>query len=283
MSHWSPDELHERGDPESMRLVHILSCQPGLSLPHEQPITILHLGHNGQAEQPVALDLAETRRLLKGLLGSLGTLAPDDLETVGAWLAEVAEGDMEDEEEGEFAPGGRFAVPPVEEALLPHSSSSAPEAPAPPPAPEEVRRPRSRRPFGRALPDRPVKVRFEGETANRRFGFLGAFEMKDALLLVCRRWRPSDTGGRTSDDFLLKVPQPLPKDRRVVFCGRRLGGKRPEGLFISDVAWKRMDATRVGGRVVVNGVALVRIDIWLAWDVCRRRIFKAGCRWDEWA
>ena len=122
-------------------------------------------------------------------------------------------------------------------------------------------------------------VRFEGdEERYRRFGLLAAFRSTIGLVLVCRRRLPKPGGkGFRIDDFLMSLQQPLPADKRVEFHGRCLGG-----MPVSDTTWRRMDAIGRGGRVIVNGIPLVRADRWDAWLACRRRIFTAGCPYSDW-
>src|SRR4051794_17930488 len=65
-------EMADDADPVRQRLkvVHVMDCVPGrTSL--GQPITILTLGHNGEIEEPMMLDIPDTKRLVVDLLVSL--------------------------------------------------------------------------------------------------------------------------------------------------------------------------------------------------------------------
>lgn len=65
--------------PQRLKVMHVLDCTPGFagdprgSTPEAgyEPITILTLSHRGEIEQPVMLDLRDTKLLLKSLRESL--------------------------------------------------------------------------------------------------------------------------------------------------------------------------------------------------------------------
>lgn len=156
------------------------------------------------------------------------------------------------------------------------------ESPGEPQLPERTRRPPTPRPFACALPDCHLKVRFTGEKGYRRFGFLAAFLHEHAMLLVCRRRVPRHGGkGNRIDDFLLSAPTPdlmkSSRDRRAIFLGRHL-----HGLAVSDSDWRLMDGTVEQGEVVVNGLTLHRMKRWPAWDAISRKVFDAGCSYEQW-
>ena len=270
----------------TMQSVYVLDCSPGVVVATSEPITILQVASADEVYLPLSLDMSESRRLLKRLIASLENHGQLERSKVLRWI------DGEDEEDGPASAdrsevGGRFAVP-LEEGSLPTPPPPVPVAPdaarrgtksparkKPPSRPPLVR---SKRPFGRALHDRQVKVLFKGDDDYRRFGLLGAFRDVNSILLVCRRRIPKPGGGGLlRDDFLMMIRQPVPSGNPVTYRGRQLAH-----LPVSATTWRRMDATPDGRRVLVNGLVFTRMDIWAAWDICSRRIFNAGCRFEEW-
>jgi hypothetical protein len=69
------DEISDDDDKElyPAKYVHLMECIPADEESQKQPVTVITFAFNDEIESPLMLSLAETEKLLTGLLASLAS------------------------------------------------------------------------------------------------------------------------------------------------------------------------------------------------------------------